>query len=85
MEGLRLDVGSQRRRSGKIKAFPSSKIAFNITKDIMKIVRTNISECMLLLGNRRGGAFRGSGFFFLRIWPEYCLDFHVVLFHILSR
>ena len=64
MEGLRLDVGSQRRRSGKIKAFPSSKIAFNITKDIMKIVRTNISECMLLLGNRRGGAFRGPGFFF---------------------
>ena len=27
MEGLRLDVGSQRRRSGKIKAFPSFRIA----------------------------------------------------------
>ena len=27
-------------------------------------MRTNVSECMLLLGDRRGGAFRGPGFVF---------------------
>ena len=81
MEGLRLDVGSQRRRSGKIKAISWLKLLTILQKILWRLVimRTNVSECMLLLGDRRGGAFRGPGF-----WPPYCLDFHVVFFHILS-